>query len=342
MGVPDTNFDVPFNVTRASHIVLLVRDLENSLKFYAGVIGLVVTEMREGVAYLRGVEESAHHSLVLKQTDGVPCCERVGFRMLRDQDLRAAKAYFDGRAIPAEFVETAHQGLTLHVRDHAGIPLEFCASMPAQQRIHDQFHLQHGAAALRLDHFQLLTPNVAAASEFYAEIGFRISDWFTDGPEDTEPLGVFLYRKHNPHDVVLLKRYGPLMHHFAYVVTDSSYFFRCLDDAMSLGFGSCLERGPGRHGEGHVLYVYMRDPDGHRVEIHPPAISLGDIDDIPRRWHRGNRHSWEFPAPKTWLYEGSTFKDVPVAPGKVNHGLASLEDFLATKRAPKFPPGAEV
>jgi catechol 2,3-dioxygenase-like lactoylglutathione lyase family enzyme len=25
--------------------------------------------------------------------------------------------------------------------------------------------------------------------------------------------------------------------------------------------------GPGRHGPGHAQFVYMRDPDGHRVEL---------------------------------------------------------------------------
>ena len=34
-----------------------------------------------------------------------------------------------------------------------------------------------------------------------------------------------------------------------------------------LGFAGNIEYGPGRHGPGHALFVYLRDPDGHRIEL---------------------------------------------------------------------------
>lgn len=332
--LPVTNFDPPFHVTRASHIVLTTRDLATSKAFYTEVVGLVVTAEADGVAYLRGVEESAHHSLVLRAAVGEPVCERIGLRVLQDRDLDRAKDYFDARGVPARFVEVPFQGQTLHVSDPEGVPLEFCARMPAQRRLHDQFQLHKGAAALRLDHFQILVPDVAAASRFYAEIGFRISDYFVDRPEDERPLGIFLYRKSNPHDVVFLTRPGPVMHHFGYVVSESHYLFRALDTANNVGFRHCLERGPARHGQGHVLYAYLRDPDGHRVEILPHAIQMGDIEDEPVKWNRENRHAWEPPPPRSWLYEATRFKDVPVREGAMGHGLMSLESFL-NGRAPQ-------
>jgi catechol 2,3-dioxygenase len=326
--IPQTNFDPLFNVTRASHIVLTTRDLAASVAFYTGVIGLVVTAEEGGVAYLRGVEESAHHSLVLREAGSDPACERIGLRVLQDRDLDRAKAYFDAQGIPARFVDVPFQDRTLHVSDPEGVPLEFCARMPPQPRLHDQFQLHKGAAALRMDHFQLLVPDVVAASRFYTDLGFRISDYFVDRPEDERPLGIFLYRKSNPHDVVFLTRPGPVMHHFGYIVADVQAMFRALDTAHNIGFSRCLERGPGRHGQGHVLYTYLRDPDGHRVEILPAAIQMGDIEDEPVRWHRGNRHAWELPPPKSWLYEATRFKDVAVREGAMGHGLKSLEDFL--------------
>jgi catechol 2,3-dioxygenase len=329
--IPQTNFDPPFNVTRASHIVLTTRDMAASKAFYTGVVGLVVTAEADGVAYLRGVEESAHHSLVLRQAQDEPVCERIGLRVLQDRDLDRAKAYFDARGIPARFVAVPFQDRTLHVSDPEGVPLEFCARMPPQPRLHDQFQLHKGAAALRLDHFQLLVPDVGAASRFYTDLGFRISDYFVDRPEDERPLGIFLYRKSNPHDVVFLTRPGPVMHHFGYIVADLQAMFRALDTAHNIGFSRCLERGPGRHGQGHVLYTYLRDPDGHRVEILPAAIQMGDIEDEPVRWHRGNRHAWELPPPRSWLYEATRFKDVAVREGAMGHGLKSLEDFLESQ-----------
>jgi catechol 2,3-dioxygenase len=203
--------------------------------------------------------------------------------------------------------------------------------MPAQRRMHDQYQIQKGGAGLRFDHVQVLAPNVSEASRFYLDLGFRISDYFVDQEHDTNPLGIFMYRKNNPHDIVFLTRPGPVFHHFAYIVADSTFLFRALDTAGNIGFASSLERGPARHGEGHALYVYFRDPDGHRVEIMTPPIQMGDAEDVPMRWHRGNRHSWEFPAPKSWLYEATKFEGLPVQGHKVGHGLRNLEDFLASK-----------
>lgn len=320
-----------FNIRRASHVSLRVRDLEKSVRFYTEVIGLVLSAQESGTAYLRGIEESAHHSLVLKQIDAEPVCERIGFRVDSDEDLDLALQHFNAKETKARFVDQSHQGRTLWVSDSMGVPLEFCATMPARKRLHDQFQLQKGGAALRFDHVQILAPNVAQASQFYLDLGFRISDYFVDQESDTAPLGIFLYRKNNPHDVVFLTRPGPVFHHFAYIVADSTFLFRALDTAGNIGFASALERGPARHGEGHALYVYFRDPDGHRVEIMSPPIQMGDAEDVPMRWHRGNRHSWEFPAPKSWLYEASKFLDVPVQGHDVGHGLRNLEDFLASK-----------
>ena len=44
MELPKTNFFPPFNITRASHLVLTPRDLATSRDFYTEVIGLIVTD----------------------------------------------------------------------------------------------------------------------------------------------------------------------------------------------------------------------------------------------------------------------------------------------------------
>ena len=329
MPVPETNFTPAFNITRASHIALTVRDLDASRAFYTEVIGLLVTHEGDGELHLRGVEESCHHSLILRQSRETPCCERIGFRVFRDEDLDKAKAYFDSRQIASRWVERPFQGRTLELADSSGIPLELCASMPVQPRLHDQPHLHRGAGALRYDHVQCLVPDVAKAARFYTELGFRISDYFVNQPEDTDPLGMFLYRKNNPHDIVFLTRPGPVLHHFGYVVADTQPLFRALDVAGALGFARCFERGPGRHGQGHAFYVYFRDPDGHRVEILSPPIQIIDIDDAPVKWHSGNRFTWDLPPPRKWLLEASPFRGVPLRQPAVEQPLFSLEDFLA-------------
>src|SRR5207248_8605880 len=95
MGIPNTVYDPPFNITRASHSVLTVKDLAASRSFYVDLIGFIVSDEDQNAIYLRGVAEACHHSLVLKRTRGEPEAERVGMRVFSDEDLEKAKHFFD-------------------------------------------------------------------------------------------------------------------------------------------------------------------------------------------------------------------------------------------------------
>ena len=68
MNLPQANLHPPFNITRASHLVLTSRDLAKARDFYTEVIGLKVSDETATTIHLRGVEERAHHSLTLKKT----------------------------------------------------------------------------------------------------------------------------------------------------------------------------------------------------------------------------------------------------------------------------------
>src|SRR5262245_20767175 len=61
MAIPSPVYPPPFNITRASHVVLTVRDLAASRRFYTEVIGLVVSGGDDETIYLRGLEEACHH-----------------------------------------------------------------------------------------------------------------------------------------------------------------------------------------------------------------------------------------------------------------------------------------
>ena len=122
-------------------------------------------------------------------------------RVYSEDDLDRAKAHFESAQLPAAWVEVPHQGRTLHVLDAVGTPLEFCASMATRPRLVVQFQHPRGACPQRLDHFQILVPEVERACEFYCALGFRLSEFVAaDGTDDL--MFVFLQRKGNPHDIV--------------------------------------------------------------------------------------------------------------------------------------------
>lgn len=331
MGLPQTNFKPPFNITRASHLVFTSRDLAKARDFYTEVIGLKVSDETATTIHLRGVEERAHHSLTLKRTKEQPGCERVGFRMFDEEDLEKAKAHFDRNGIPAKFVNVPFQGRTLHVSDTAGTPLEFCARIKTLPRVQTRTHEHKGASALRMDHYQVLVPDVVAASKFYTDLGFRVSDYICAGPDKI--IGIFLYRKNNPHDMVFLTRSGPRFHHFGYIVQEMHHVVRALDIAGNLGFGENIEHGPGRHGHGHSYYVYLRDPDGHRLELLLPAVQIIDIDDEPMRSDvtGGNTNLWGLPPPRTWFEESSPLIGATISSPATAGEPLTLEKYLFAK-----------
>jgi len=67
MAIPRSVYPAPFNTTRASHVVLTVKDLGLSRDFYCDALGFAVSDQDGGTLYLRGIEEACHHSLVLKR-----------------------------------------------------------------------------------------------------------------------------------------------------------------------------------------------------------------------------------------------------------------------------------
>ncbi len=312
-GLPQPVYRPPFNTTRASHVVLTVSDLAASRDFYTEVVGLVISDENPSTVYLRGMEEACHHSLVLKAADKAPAVECVGMRVLTEEDLESLVAFFKRAELPVEDVEVPYQGRTVRVRDVVGTPVEFCASMESRPRLLFEFDRYIGGGALRLDHYQILTPQVMEACRFYMSFGFRLSEYMVAA--DDSVLGVFLQRKGNPHDIVFFNGPGPRLHHVAYTSGESHRLLHACDIAAQLGFGDNIERGPARHGPAFAMFVYLRDPDNHRVELFTSHYQTIDIDDAPVRWQRGDPRMekiWAPPPPRSWIEEACPFAGVPV------------------------------
>lgn len=328
MPLPSPNYSPAFNVTRASHAVFAVRDLGASRAFYVDLLGFIVSDEDADAIYLRGVAEACHHSLVLRR-GGAPHCERVGMRVFTEEDLDRAKPWFEQRGLSATFVDRPYQGRTLQVADPLGTPLEFCATMALKPRLVVSFSDHRGAVPQRLDHFQILAPEVESQCAFYMEMGFRLAEYIApDGSDDL--LSVFLQRKGNPHDIVFAHGTGPRLHHVAFSIQESHHFFQVCDLAAELGFGDNVEFGPGRHGPGHALFVYLRDPDGHRVELFNTHYQVMDIENEPVRWDlsRAAARRWQLPARRQWYTEASGFPGVqPRAPGRSGNPM-TLERFV--------------
>ena len=87
---------------------------------------------------------------------------------------------------------------------------------------------------------------------------------------------------------------------------------------------SAIERGPGRHGVSNAFFVYLRDPDGHRVELYTGDYYTGDPDHRPIRWSASDprrRTFWGHHVPDSWYEEGSL---VRAPDGKTEYMVPAL------------------
>jgi catechol 2,3-dioxygenase len=326
--LPPVNLRPGFNITRSSHVRLTVRDLAESRDFYVDVLGLVVSDEDDRTVHLRGLAEACHHSLVLELSEESGNCRRIGFRVFFDEDLDAAYAWFRERGLPAQWVDAPHQGRTLHVSDPVGTRLELCATMETRPRLHIDFDAYKGAHAQRLDHYQIFAPDTYELCAFYSELGFRNSEYLADGDR---LLGAFMYRKGTCLDLAIVENPAPALHHFAYTVPESRDIFTACDFAGLRGYGDGVERGPGRHGPGGMLFTYLRDPDGHRVEVFNSHYQTIDLETPAVRWDASSlstKARWGLPATAKWYSEASPFEGVPrVAPRKPQEPM-TLERYL--------------
>ena len=143
----------------------------------------------------------------------------------------------------------------------------------------------------KLGHVAAFVPALDPMQSFYQDLlGFKWSDTVGD-------FFVFLRCNADHHAANFMastKFQG--MHHVAYEMRDPNHLIAMLDHLAKNDYR--LHWGPRRHGPGHNLFTYHRDPDGHVIElftqldvVHDEAKGYWE----PRPWHE------EYPMyPKTW------------------------------------------
>jgi catechol 2,3-dioxygenase len=312
MPAPKHIFDPPFNIIRCSYVVLGVTDLARAKAFYADTLGLHVEDETNGAIYLRGVEERQHHSLVLQKAPAA-VAHHLGFKVGSEEDLDKAAHFFASRSIARRFIDQPHQGRTLQAVDPLGMPIELHFTMEKRELLLQKFGHYKGVHPLRLDHFNVFAPDVQGSLDFYAGLGFRLTEYAEEDGPNGRIAAAWMHRKGNVHDLAFTNGRGPRLHHLAYWAPTALNIIHLCDVMASTGYLVNLERGPGRHGISNAFFLYVRCPDGHRTEIYTCDYQTMDPDHEPLRWSlRDPRRQslWGQPAPRSWFEEGSAFAGV--------------------------------
>lgn len=271
-------------VSKLGYVGFETPDVARLTEYYTKVLDFQLVEQTAQEAFL--TTGTDHHCVVLKQGQARGRTA-VGYEVWEDLDAaqrRLKEAGYDserrsdiGPGTPDVLVvDEAETGTPLHLittQDPSGV---------------------EGYTPLRptkLGHVASFTPSLKGMQDFYQDLlGFRWSDTVAD-------FFVFLRCNGDHHAAnFMASQKFEGMHHIAYEMRDPAHLIQMLDHLAKNNYR--LHWGPGRHGPGHNLFTYHRDPDGNVIElftqldmIHDEAKGYWE----PRPWHEENPMY-----PRTW------------------------------------------
>ena len=161
-------------------------------------------------------------------------------------------------------------------------------------------------------------PTCRAPSSSCRTSGFRVTEDIQD--EEGTVYAAWMRRKPTVHDTAMTGGDGPRMHHVAFATHEKHNILAICDKLGALRRSDAIERGPGRHGVCNAFYLYLRDPDGHRVEIYTQDYYTGDPDNPVVTWdvHDNQRRDWwGNPVVPSWYTEASLVLDLDGNPQPV-------------------------
>ena len=262
-------------VSKLGFFEIRTRDVARIATYYEQALGLAVTERSPSTAYLATGPD--HHCVVV--ATGAPDGRaRLGFELTCGLDEAASRLSTAGvansRRTDAEPGIADALELTEPV---TGTPIV----LYERQAPTDAPSATPVTRPTKLGHLAGYVKDLATVRSFYEELlGFRWSDMVGD-------FFVFLRCNADHHAINLLqsdKRTG--LFHVAFEMRDIVHLKDELDVLAANGIR--LDWGPGRHGPGHNIFTYHRDPDGNIVELFTEIDVIRDerTDEFePRPWH---------------------------------------------------------
>jgi len=264
-------------LSQLAHVAIISPKPEESVRWFTDVLGLEETVRQGQSAYLRGWGEWQHHSLVV--TEGpAPALGHIGWRTYGPGDIDTIAARIAPELVDGWVDSTVGHGRALRFRTPSGHPTEVFwetelyeapPELATDMPLRPQRYTGRGAAARYIDHVTINTPTMLEEVAWYgANLGHRHTASITPEPGVTFFSTLTSNAIRSTHDLALVPD-GPHAHgrlnHIAFRVDQKLDVERAAD--IFLSNGTALEFGPGIHGIDEIVYLYVREPGGVRVEI---------------------------------------------------------------------------
>lgn len=135
-----------------------------------------------------------------------------------------------------------------------------------------------------LQHLTLATLDPEAIERFYVgSLGFRTSDYVRDS--DGRIMVVWMRSNHEHHTLACFRHTAPGIDHHSYEAADWSVIKNWSDRMGEREIP--LMWGPGRHGPGNNIFIFVEDPDRNWIEISAELEIMYGRE--PRNWSHAER-----------------------------------------------------
>jgi catechol 2,3-dioxygenase-like lactoylglutathione lyase family enzyme len=271
-------------VDRIAYAAFETPDLAAQIDHYERVMGLTLVGRDADAAYLTtGID---HHTVVLRRGNAARCVA-LGFQVAPGTDLGAYAAQIEKHGLSTARRTDSQPNIRdlVAFEDNKGTRIEVFAEHEAIAN----GPRWAGIAPNKLGHVAFNVTDIQATVKFYSDVlGFRVSDWMGD---------FFAFMRCGPdhHSINLVTGATTKMHHIAFELRDWTHVRDACDflaqDRVPLVWG------PVRHGIGHNISTYHRNPDGQIIELFCELDRMIENTESfePRRTHQ------EFPQkPKVW------------------------------------------
>lgn len=263
-------------VLRPGHMQLRVLDMEDSVKFYRDVVGLVETGRdTSGRVYFKCWDERDHNSLILRQADTAGV-DFFAFKVLDEATLDKLEKDLQDYGVKTERIpagELMATGERVRFEIPTGHQIELYAKktdvgngMPYTNPDPWTKQSEHGIAPTRMDHCLLYGPEIDAAQKIFTEVlGFYLVEHVLMEDGQTN-LAIWLSCSHKAHDIAFVRHAEPgKLHHVSFLLESWEQVLRAAD-IMSMNKAS-IDIGPTRHGITRGTTIYAFDNSGNRYEV---------------------------------------------------------------------------
>ena len=267
------------DIAQFAHIELLTPDLEGSLAFFTGILGLQETTRQGRSVYLRCYEESYHHSVKLTEATQAGL-GHVAFRCRTPKALERRAAAIEATGLGRGWVEgDLGHGRAYQFDTPAGHRWELFFDVDYYEATGEQRSALRnrpskrpasGIAARRIDHFNITAPDAGAVRDFLCgSLGFMEREKIVVDDNPAVTIASWLSVTNLGHDLAVVPEapgatVGRFHHLCLHAGTNEALF-----DAADLcrEHGVRIEHGPGRHGIAKTTFFYVFEPGGNRIEL---------------------------------------------------------------------------